>query len=203
MNHNFSVSVPYTLPDEIKEYYSKIIKSSQPTFNISSKPTLCITTSFKDTRIQAINIDSLVNTVNNYVIMPLESNNTIQVLDSNNNIITSIYRGINDNINQLSQDNGPWISMNSSIMINGYQFKLLGIGSPPLWDSVGRVPISSTTISSFYRYLEPQYYYGNTYASLLAFGLIFIIILLLIMYYRYYKNKKHNSKLSELSDSSE
>jgi len=194
-----SVIVPISFPSQIKEYYTDIIKGYSKSFVFPPKKEIVgISTIIKDLKTQQINFNTLIQTINKYVVMPLNPDETIEVVDDNNKIITSINRGTGDNINKIylktAQVTGNWLNMNSSIMINGYQFKLLALGSPPLWDSVGPViPSRTRTFApSYYNYITPQYYFGYKHSNILTFGLFIIIILLIFIYYTY-SDEEHNN----------
>ena len=134
------------IPPAVITYYSNIVNN--PILLLGRKIS-CITGILNNNNTQAIKYSSLIQTTGNLVLTPLEPGDTLKIYNDNNILVTSIYRGkTNDNSLQISQDNGPWLNIGSIILVNKYQFKLVALGSPGLWDSLGELVSATNTTST-------------------------------------------------------
>ena len=185
----------------VRSYYSNIMSKASVTNILSTKPVVCVTTILVNSNTQLIKNSTLLKTMGNYALTPLEPGNTLNIYDDNNILLTSIYRGTNDNSMQLSQDNGGWINMGSPIIINGNQFNLLALGSPVLWEYVGKAESQNKSNSISINKYVPQYddvINNNNNKNknnnfILTLTLLFVIISIAVgIYISSSKKRKHN-----------
>jgi hypothetical protein len=194
------------IPMSTLYYYNNIINKVSSITKLISKPIVGISTiQTNDINTQIIKFSALIKTVGNLVVIPIDPGNTIKIYDNNNVLLTTIYRGTNNNSNQIKQDDSNWISMGLYILINGYRFNILAFGSPGLWESIGNISTQQSTVRysiSNITNMIPTYY--NSDNNLYYYNFVFVILIMAVImaiFYGIYQSISEdtiNSKYSEI-----